>query len=105
MALFAVATVKGPRWEPTRGIREQDACDQHAAFLDRLVEQGVVILGGPIASTSDEDVAPLAVEAADERDVRSKSAPTPGPPTRCSASRTFAPGLDGSMDVSDEHQG
>jgi uncharacterized protein len=41
MAFFAVTTAKGARWEPTRGIREQDAWDQHAAFFDRLVEQGV----------------------------------------------------------------
>jgi uncharacterized protein len=70
MAFFAVTTAKGARWEPTRGIREQDAWDQHAAFFDRLVEQGVVILGGPIASSSEEDVALLAVEAADERALR-----------------------------------
>ena len=72
MAFFAVTTAKGPRWEPTRDIREQLQWDQHAAFFDRLVEQGVVILGGPIGNTGGEDVALLAVEAVDERDVRSK---------------------------------
>ncbi len=61
---------KGSAWEPTRGIREQDAWEEHAAFFDRLVEEGVVIIGGPVASSSDEDVALLAVEAADEPDLR-----------------------------------
>jgi len=70
MAVFAVTTAKGPRWKPTRGIREQDGWDEHAAFFDRLVGEGVVILGGPIASSSGEDVALLAVEAADERNLR-----------------------------------
>lgn len=70
MAIFAVTTAKGPRWEPTRGIREQEGWEEHAAFFDHLVEERIVILGGPIADSSGEDVALLAVEAADERDLR-----------------------------------
>ena len=77
MPLFAVTTAKGPRWVPTRDIREQAGWDDHAAFFDQLVEQGVVILGGPIESSSDEDVALLAVEAADEQDLRSRFSTDP----------------------------
>jgi len=72
MPFFAVTTAKGAQWVPTSGIREQDGWDQHAAFFDDLVEQGVVILGGPIESSSDEDIALLAVEAADEQELRSR---------------------------------
>jgi hypothetical protein len=54
-----------------RVIREQPAWDEHAQFFDQLVERGVVILGGPISSNSDEEVALLAVEAADEEELRS----------------------------------
>lgn len=54
-----------------RGIRDQPAWDEHAKFFDRLVERGVVILGGPIEGRSDDDVALLAVEAADDQELRS----------------------------------
>jgi uncharacterized protein YciI len=71
MAVFAVTTAKGSHWDPTRGIRDQPGWDQHAAFADGLVERGVVILGGPIASDAEEDVGLLAVVADDERELRS----------------------------------
>ena len=66
-----VVTAKGDNWDRTRGNREQPLWDEHAAFADQLVASGFVILGGPIASGDDEDIALLAVEAADESAVRS----------------------------------
>ena len=54
--------------KPTRGAHSSGATPK---FFDRLVEQGVVILGGPIASTGEDEVALLAVEAADEHELRS----------------------------------
>jgi uncharacterized protein len=71
MPVFAVTTAKGVNWDHTSSIRQQRFWDEHAAFADRLVGQGDVILGGPIASVDDEDIALLAVEAADENAVRS----------------------------------
>ena len=71
MAVFAVTTAKGPNWDRARGIREQQAWDEHAAFADSLVDRGVVILGGPISSDSDEDVGLLVVNAADDQEVQS----------------------------------
>jgi hypothetical protein len=29
-------------------MREQDAWDEHAAFMEALVDDGFVVLGGPI---------------------------------------------------------
>jgi hypothetical protein len=69
--MFLVVTRQGPNWKPDRGIREQSAWDEHAQFFDQLVERGVVVLGGPISSDSDGDVALLAVEASDEQELRS----------------------------------
>lgn len=77
MAVFAVTTVKGPNWVSLRGIREQPGWDEHARFFDELVEQGVVILGGPIASTDEADIALLAVTAADEPELRTIFADDP----------------------------
>ena len=71
MPVFAVMTARGPIWDPSRGNRQQPGWDEHAAFFDSLVDEGIVILGGPIAGGSDEDVALLAVNAADEQELRS----------------------------------
>ena len=48
MANFAVRLVHGPAWDPARPIRQQDGWDEHAAFMDGLVDDGFIILGGPI---------------------------------------------------------
>ena len=37
MAIFVLTMVKGPAWNAARGRREQDAWDDHAAFMDALV--------------------------------------------------------------------
>ena len=71
MPVFAVTTGKGVNWDHTRGNREQPYWDQHAAFADGLVDQGVIILGGPIGGGEDDDIALLAVEAATEDAARS----------------------------------
>ncbi len=67
MPVFAVMTAKGAELGPSRRNREQQAWDEHAAFFDSLVDQGVIILGGPIIG-SDEDVAvrPVRRECEDE---------------------------------------
>jgi uncharacterized protein len=70
MPMYAVTTAKGPNWDDTRGIREQPYFEQHAAFADELVERGVIILGGPVDSDDDEDIALLAVEAPGEDALR-----------------------------------
>lgn len=66
MAVFALTTSHGPGWDASRGIREQQAWDEHASFMDALVDDGFVILGGPL---DDGQRALLMVEARDEREV------------------------------------
>jgi uncharacterized protein len=71
MAVFAVTTEKGPSWDRSRQIREQREWPEHAAFADELVEQGIILLGGPIGGGSADDVALLMVEAQNEPEIRS----------------------------------
>ena len=71
MPVFAVTTAKGASWDRARDIRQQPYFDQHAAFVDELVAQGIIILGGPVASDDEEDIALMAVEAPDEGALRS----------------------------------
>jgi uncharacterized protein YciI len=74
MANFAVRLVHGPGWDSSRPIREQPGWDEHAAFMDGLVDGGFLILGGPV-----EDGAETlhAVEAADEKEVSARFAEDP----------------------------
>ncbi len=74
MANFAVRLIHGPGWDPSRKIRDQEAWDEHAAFMDALVEEGFVILGGPVG---DGEQALHVVEATDESEIRVRLADDP----------------------------
>ena len=74
MANFAVTMVHGPGWDAARGIREQDAWDEHAAFMDGLVDDGFVILGGPVG---DPQRVLLTIEADGEPAIRARLAADP----------------------------
>jgi uncharacterized protein YciI len=69
VATFAVRIVHGPTWDPRLEIREQRDWDSHAAFMDTLVDDGFVILGGPVGY---DDGALHLVESTDEQDVRAR---------------------------------
>jgi hypothetical protein len=47
--LFAVRLQRGGPWDWSRDLREQDGWDEHATFMDELVDHGVILLGGPLA--------------------------------------------------------
>lgn len=74
MATFAVTLVHGPGWDPSRPIRQQQAWDQHATFMDRLVGDGFIFVGGPLG---DGERTLHLVEAADEHQIESRLAEDP----------------------------
>jgi uncharacterized protein YciI len=45
---FAVRLQRGGPWDWTRGLREQDGWEEHASFMDSLVNEGFLVLGGPL---------------------------------------------------------
>ena len=59
----------GPAWNPTLPLGEQSSFAEHAAFMDTLVAEGVVALGGPLA---DEHRVVLVVNAESEQAVRER---------------------------------
>src|SRR5437763_3046073 len=77
MAFFVLEHGNGPGYDPSRGRREQPLWDEHAAFMDRLVEEGFVVLGGPLGAG---DTVLLVIEAADEAEVRTHLAADPWAP-------------------------
>ena len=74
MANFALTLVHGPGWDGSLGIREQVAWAEHAAFMDGLVADGLILLGGPIG---DGQQTLHVVEAQDEGEVRRRLAGDP----------------------------
>jgi uncharacterized protein YciI len=68
---FLVKQVPGPAWDSSRRRRDQAGWGEHAAFMDALAADGVIVLGGPVGE-DDGDYALLVVDLKDEADVRSR---------------------------------
>jgi uncharacterized protein YciI len=68
---FAVRLQRGGPWDFGRDLRQQEGWEEHAEFMDRLVEEGFIILGGPLAG---EREILHAVHAQSEDEVRSRLA-------------------------------
>lgn len=77
MSRFAVVRRRGPAWDHSRGMREQDAWPEHAEFMDGLAEDGFVVLGGPLG---DGERFLLIVEAQSEAGVHDRLAADPWTP-------------------------
>jgi uncharacterized protein YciI len=73
---YLVETARGPAWAPDRPRRAQPGWEAHAAFMDGLVEDGFVVLGGPVGDL-EGDQALVVVEASTEEEVRSRLAADP----------------------------
>jgi uncharacterized protein YciI len=75
MAMFHVVLHRsGPQWQPGRPLEEQSGWPEHASFMDGLVDEGLIILGGPL---SDEFRVVHVVEADSEDAVRATFARDP----------------------------
>ena len=66
---FVAISSAGPNRDSSKGTREQPFWDEHAEFIDKLVDEGFIVMGGPLV---DEGGALLVVNAADENEVREK---------------------------------
>ena len=75
MAMFLVVLRQsGPEFDRSRPLDEQSGFSEHAAFMDRLVADGFIVLGGPLAG--DGRVA-HAIQAASPEAVRETLARDP----------------------------
>jgi len=64
----------GPQWQPDKPLEEQSGWDEHATFMDGLVDAGFIVLGGPVA---DEERVVHAIEADSEDVIRATLARHP----------------------------
>ena len=65
---LAISTA-GPNRDLDKGAREQAYWDEHAAFIDGLVDEGFMVMGGPLV---DDGGAMIVVSAESEEDVRKR---------------------------------
>jgi uncharacterized protein YciI len=77
MARYVVRLQRGGPWDFARDMRDQVDWNDHARFMDQLVETGFVVLGGPIEG--DREVL-LIVEADSADAVRKRLAEDPWAP-------------------------
>jgi uncharacterized protein YciI len=76
MPYFAVRMENGPNFDPSRDRREQQLWDEHAAFMDELVADKFIFIGGPVSDTQTLHV----VEAESEEAIRTRLADDPWAP-------------------------
>jgi uncharacterized protein YciI len=74
MPLYVVRLQRGGPWDWSRDMREQDGWDDHARFMDALVEDGFILLGGPLEG--DRDTLHI-IEAQSEEAVQDRLAEDP----------------------------
>jgi uncharacterized protein YciI len=51
VSYFAVIREAGPAWTDGKGIMEQPGAGDHAAFMNALADEGLVLFAGPLAGT------------------------------------------------------
>jgi len=64
----------GPEFDHAKPLEEQSGWDDHARFMDALVDEGFIVLGGPLG---DEVRVMHAVEAESEEAIRARLAEDP----------------------------
>jgi len=64
MTYLAVTRERGPAWDAARPLAEQERWDQHAAFMNGLVDDGFVVFGGPLGDEDSGDAGRSAAAAA-----------------------------------------
>ena len=69
-----LVTRSGPEWARGKPLEEQTRWQEHAAFMDALVDEGFIVLGGPLA---DEHRVVHVVDAESEDAIRAKLARDP----------------------------
>jgi uncharacterized protein len=78
MSLFAVTREAGPSWTDGKGAFDQPAVNDHAAFMNNLADEGVVLFAGPLAGSEHDRIRVLLIaEAASETDIHQRLADDP----------------------------
>jgi hypothetical protein len=74
MMFLVVLRRSGPEYDHSKPLEDQSGWLEHAAFMDGLVDDGFIVLGGPLG---DEVRTAHAVDAASEEEIRETLARDP----------------------------
>ena len=69
MSYFAVIRDAGPAWTDGKGAFEQPDVDKHAAFMNALADEGIVLFAGPLAGSEHGRIRALLIVNADSEAV------------------------------------
>ncbi len=75
---YAVTRERGENWDGRLSLRQQVKWDEHAAFMDALVSDGLVVLGGPLGEG--EKIFLLIIDAESEQEIHIRLADDPWTP-------------------------
>jgi uncharacterized protein YciI len=78
MSLFAVHREAGPAWAEDQGAFGQPGVNDHAAFMNGLAEEGLVLAAGPLAGTESARIRVLLIaDANNEAEITQRLANDP----------------------------
>ena len=78
MSLFAVTRHAGPAWIDAKGAFEQPGVNDHAAFMNDLADEGLVLFAGPVAGSEAGRIRVRSIaDAHDAADIRRRLAGDP----------------------------
>ena len=69
MSYYAVIRDAGPAWTDGKGAFEQPGVDDHAAFMNALADEGIVLFAGPLAGSEHDRIRALLIVNADNEAV------------------------------------
>ena len=70
---FVVLSSAGPNRDRSKGTREQPFWDEHVVFIDKLVDEDFILMGGPLLDDAGMPRGALLIVQADNQDeVREK---------------------------------
>ena len=74
---YAVTRERGENWDVGLSMRQQEKWDEHAVFMNALVDDGFVVLGGPLG---DGEKILLIIDAESEQEIDARLADDPWTP-------------------------
>lgn len=78
MSYFVVIRDAGPGWTDPKAAFEQPGVDEHAAFMNALADEGIVVFAGPLAGSEHGRIRVLLIVTADsEAVIHDRLAPDP----------------------------
>ena len=66
MSLFAVHREAGPAWTQDKGAFDQPGVSDHAAFMNGLADDGLILAAGPLAGSEGGRIRVLLIADADQ---------------------------------------